>query len=135
MERSYRSDTDGMVIRPSGVWNSRAPFLEFQRHHRSINRTFHILVVAVNRLVGDARRAPSLTTAKKFFSVKTLSRDGNRSWSSYRKGFGRNSDGQWPTPDLSDVTSDLTLALADVTEYAVLRYSSMFETFTQCWAL
>lgn len=45
-----------IVIRPSGVWNSRAPFTNYYATNREIGIHFNVLVLATSRVKADVLR-------------------------------------------------------------------------------
>lgn len=124
------------VIRPSGVWNARAPYHSYLVETNEITRDYSLLTLAVSRTRYDAAHVEdaSRSTAK-FMRASISGPVARKVWNSYRDYWRRKTgvaDGQ---PTIADAESDLALGLYALREAAVIRWSSVFETFVQCWAL
>ena len=135
IEYALRMPPD-IVIRPSGIWDSRAPFHNFLLAHRRIIRTYNVLTLAVCRLTheaGDARVAAR--PAQKWLRAQGASMQSYRSWGNYRRTLPRSEPDILPKPTVRDVASHLDESLYDLRRHTVIAYSAAFETFTQCWAL
>jgi hypothetical protein len=133
--RALRMPPD-IVIRPSGVWDSRAPLHNFLSAHRRTIRTYNSLTLAVNRLTHDARQpGVALRSAKKWLKADTGAALGGRAWGNYRRALYRTTADTPASPSIPDFVSDLSLALYDIRRQTILWHASLFETFAQCWAL
>ncbi|HXU08428.1 MAG TPA: hypothetical protein VN743_05485 [Blastocatellia bacterium] len=126
-----------MVIRRSGIWNSRAPFHNFLLGQRAIHRSYNVLTLAISQLRYDASQDDPNRDAQRF--LKNVASHGEatagKAWQGYKVSYGRDSEGSARRPKVSDISKDLKEALYDVREAAVVKYASLFESFSQCWAL
>lgn len=125
-----------VVIRPAGIWDSRAPFNDFLDEHRRSVRHYNILTLAASRLVKDAENpATALRGAKKWLKVTRGSAQAGRSWMAYRRSLPRTDRDQLPSPSAREAAQDLDECLTNVRKGTLIMYSSAFEIFVQCWAL
>ena len=126
-----------IVIRRSGIWNSRVPFHNFLVERREISRTYHVLTLAIYQLRYDAGQDDPNRSGRNFFRkvARETKATPAKSWKGYRLSFGRDSEGELRTPTVSDLSKDLKEALYDVRESAIVKFASLFESFAQCWAL
>lgn len=125
-----------VVIRPSGIWDSRAPFHNFLAAHREIIRTYNVLTLAVYRLKHEASD-PAIEgrSGREWMRAADAGVQAGRSWGNYRRTLPRTSHEILATPTAKDVVLDLERSLYPLRRQTVVRYASAFETFTQCWAL
>jgi hypothetical protein len=132
---NYNSTYPDIVIRPSGVWDTRAPLFQYIVHHRSENQLYYALVLGISRLIYDARDFEPHESASQFFQPKQTGRMAKRAWASYRNSFPQIEDGHRPEPTVQHALISLNSTLPSVTEYAIVSYCGLFETYIQCWAL
>ena len=121
-----------LVIRPSGVWDTRAPFHSFLREHRR-ERDLHSLMLSIGRVSSDAAAEEPTASAKVVFRPKKSGLDSALSWKSYK--YGWRTAGNEGDPTAKDVRRCLRLATTAITEQAIVSLCGYFETFCQCWAL
>ena len=124
-----------VVIRPSGVWDSRAPFHDFLNQHRLENRIYYIGVLTIEKLRYELRQLPTTNPARSFFAAKDASPISGRAWRAYKLSFPRNPNEPPIHPTLAQTSQDLSLLSLAYNEHAIVSYSSLFELFAQCWAL
>ncbi len=126
-----------VVIRRSGIWNSRWPLHSLFRRLEDIGRDYSLLTLAITRTRHDADHiAPGdSASASVFMHARISGPVASKAWNGYRR-YWRQShalpDGQ---PSIADLEHDLGPVLYSVRELAVVRVASAFETFVQCWAL
>lgn len=124
------------IERPSGVWNSRAPFHNYFLENANISRDLNVLTLAVSRLRFDIQHNEEPNRkARGFLKVKKAEGRVLRAWGGYHRSFRLNRDGQRPVPTVADLNDDLKSSLYGIREMAVVRTSALFESFAQCWAL
>src|ERR1043166_6256660 len=89
IEYALRMPPD-IVIRPSGVWNSRAPFHTFLQEHRRIMRHYNVLTLAVYRLTHEAGQ-PSVAarSGRKWLKAADAGVQAGKAWGNYRKNLPR----------------------------------------------
>lgn len=117
------------VARPSGVWNSRAPLQNYLRHLRRLGRMYSCNTLTLARVSFETSRIHPTVSPKPFFRVKRMGEKIGRAWISLRRNSANNSV---TIADLQPMFKDAFFAM---TEYVLLRYTSLFELFIQCWAL
>jgi len=125
---------DDIVIRPSGIWDTRSPLMKFIEEHRSINLTYYSIIISINHL-GDNWNDPindchpsNLFNFDANYVIKNA-------WRSYKKSLPGNIDGSRPLANLSDLKKTIYNSTTAITEYSIIRYSSIFEIFIRCWTL
>jgi len=116
-----------IVIRPSGVWDSRTPYRNYFALHRRLTRLQSATALATWKLRLDAEVQPPETSLKTFFKVK--SGKAGRAWIELRDTL---PDG---TANLASLQRLLNKIFFAVTEHSLVKYSALFETYIQCWAL
>lgn len=123
-----------LVIRPSGVWDTRAPFFVFLKRHSQENEFHHGMVLTLERVVHEARLVPPESSARALFKAKKTSHVAGLAWISYKRSL---QSEQQPSyhPTVRDASRTLRRALPLVSEHAIVRHCGLFETFCQCSAL
>ena len=127
------TDSLDLVIRPSGIWDTRVPFHSFLREHKRENEIFHSLMLSIGRISSDAYAAKETASAKALFQPKKSGLASALSWKSYK--YGWRMAGNDGDPTAQHARHSLKLAVAAVTEQAIVSLCGYFETFCQCWAL
>lgn len=122
-----------IVIRPSGVWDTRAPFNTFLRHHNHINDVFHSLNLVIGWTSLQVHLAGAEMPARQFLVVKRLPKVHALSFPSYQTTL--TSGPEKRTPTAADIRRSMQRALPSITHQALVSLSATFETFCQCWAL
>lgn len=127
---------ENLVIRPSGIWNSRAPLNEYIQQDRAIKKSVAAIIVALymlrEKLEGEEDKSHSASQILKEIIQKK--QNASEAWSMYRRAHGIK-DGKAVQPTVSNLWQDSYTAFADVQEMAVIRLSATFEAFAQCWTL
>jgi len=127
-----------LVIRPSGVWNSRAPFNDYLIRRRQVLRTYNALTLAIYRLRDEATNpAVARRSAAKWLRVSRAGVQAGVSWREYRRTLPRDDPDpdNLPTVTVKEFVPHLDDALYDLRQYATVSQSAIFETYAQCWAL
>lgn len=126
-----------IVIRPSGVWNSRAPLNDYIQENKSLTKTTSVLVFAIYSLRGAAKSQDDMSRSGRQFLKKVVKNEqvAAHAWKDYRRAYGPNEDGTLPQPTVEQVAADTIKSLYDVREFSIVRLSSLFESFAQCWAI
>jgi len=126
-----------IVIRPSGVWNSRAPLHNYILEIRAQFKRTNTLTLAIYALRHDANASPDPERSGREFLKRVTKTEAvaGQAWVNYRRSFGNRRDGKGPRPTVAQIACDVVKALYDVREMAIVRLSSIFEAFSQCWAL
>jgi hypothetical protein len=117
------------------MWNSRAPFFNFVLAHRDKNRTYATVTLAIYRLRYEINSLPSDTSGRKFFRAKEAGLLAGKAWTAYKRSFGKAAGASAPHPNVEQVSEDLQASLYAIREHTLVSYSSMFETYVQCWSL
>ena len=126
-----------LIIRPSGVWNSRSPFNDYFAKVKDVDRSKSIQSLGIYKLrqsirdVDDKTRS-ARTWLTKYFKVPA---EGSKLRENYVRGYRHQSTDHKARPSLQDVLSDSNLALNAAQEASFVRLSSIFESYVQCWAL
>jgi hypothetical protein len=125
------------VVRPSGVWNSRAPLHNFFYQSALIKQTYGLLTGAVARTRYDATQlAPeSATSSRRFMRSEFAGHAASKAWGTYRDAWQGLNGKYGEQPSIQNVKADLAISLYAVRESTIVRYSALFEAFVQCWSL
>lgn len=125
------------IIRPSGVWNTRAPYHNYLVEISGLSRDYSLLTGTIARTRFDAMhdRAEGSTSPSRFMRASEAGPVARKAWNSYRDYWRRRHQQPQGQPSLATIASDLAPALYAVRESTLVRWSSIFETFVQCWAL
>jgi hypothetical protein len=130
---------DDIVVRPSGIWNSRAPFNDYLIGRRRILRTYNALALAIHRLQTEAQdpAVHSRSTGKWLRVGNYTSKKAGVSWREYRRTLPRDSPDpdDLPTVHVTQFVEHLQDALYDLRRDALVAQAGLFETFTQSVAL
>lgn len=126
-----------LVIRPSGVWNTRAPHHFFLLQARLVQRDYSLLTLAISRTKYEASHFTGEETpsVRAFMSPRGSGPVGYKAWRNYREWWRKDRGEPNGQPSMSDVARDLGSSLNTVRESAVVKIASHFELFGQCWAL
>jgi hypothetical protein len=127
-----------VVVRQSGVWNSRAPFNNYFQINRSINRIKSISSLAIYDAMN--RNPVDLETAKTVKQVfNRVRKDGIQQVSIHVRSYRRSYQGQdgdtLSRPNIQDMHSDCAEALQFIQESSIVKIASAFESYVQCWGL
>jgi hypothetical protein len=125
------------IVRPSGVWNSRAPLHNFFSHALQIQQHYGLLTCAVARTRYDADHLPAdgPMGALRFMRSKIAGKAASKAWMAYRDSWRRLNGKYDDQPTIADVETDLAKTLYTIREATVVRYSAMYESYVQAWAL
>lgn len=121
-----------IVIRPSGVWNSRAPFTDYFLANRRIGLHFNVLILSACHLRLVLRKDK---TEKPVRQVAESDRIAAFALLGYRKSIGRDAKGGRQKPTRHGIEADITSGLQDLYQAGVVKVASLFESFALCWAL
>lgn len=121
-------DLPNVVIRPSGVWNSRSPLQNYLRHTARISKGLNATSIMVARASAEARGIDPPVTAKSHLRIKALGLKAGRAWIGLKDAVTE----PLTTTDLPGLYRETYFVAA---ENALLKHISVFETFVQCWAL
>src|SRR5687768_14744338 len=114
-----------VVIRPSGIWDTRAPFNSYLTRHARINDTFHSLNLVIGCIAVAAREAGPAISARKLLRVKEMDHAHALSMSSYQTTLTSGPEKREPTA--SDVNRSMRGAAASITHHAIVTLSGTFE--------
>lgn len=126
-----------IVIRPSGIWNSRAPLHNYILERSALSKSTTVLTLAIYALRHDALREPNPDRSGRMLlsRVTTAEAVAAHAWLDYRRSFPKGEDGKNPQPSVTQLAGDAIRALYDIREMTIIRLSSLFEAFAQCWAV
>lgn len=125
-----------LVIRPSGVWNSRAPLHNFLSQTSIIQRDYSLLTLAVARTRFElAHLDAPLSSPREFMAPGRSGPVASKAWRNYRDWWRKEHAKDEGQPIAENIDADLALGVYPIREWAVVKVASLFETFVQCWAL
>ena len=131
-KKSLPSD---LVVRPSGIWDSRAPFHTFIKINKADSRAYEINRLCFERVTFDlqvARKAGK--TLEEFIVPKTdIAR---RAWKNYTKAhLRRNREGVIQKPAYGHTRHDLIMSNEILKFSTLVRSMTLFESYMNCWLL
>jgi len=125
-----------MVVRPSGIWNSRAPFHTFMQINKANSRAYELTRLCLERIKSDIPAAREEgKTLEEFLGVKNndISR---RAWKNYTKAiYKRNGEGEIQNPAYGHTTHDLIMCNEILKFSTFVRSMTLFESYLNCWLL
>lgn len=126
-----------LIIRPSGVWNSRSPFNEYFAKIKEIDRAKSIQGLGIYKLLETIRNTQDKTRTAATWLAKYVKVPlaGSKFRERYVRSYKSQSTETKVRPNLSDILSDSDSAFNVVQESSFVKLSSTFESFVQCWAL
>src|SRR3982751_2738140 len=77
-----------LVIRPSGIWNSRAPLATFVHYHRRLIRTYNLLTLALGKIRVESTENQNEKMEPAYFRLKDGGERARDAWSSLKKTYG-----------------------------------------------
>jgi hypothetical protein len=124
-----------MVVRPTGIWDSRAPFHTFVKVNKANTRGYEITRMCLEKVTHDLPSARSDgIPLKDYMTPKNdVSR---RAWANYEKAQSRvNLEGKLQSPAYGHVGHDVLMS-KDILRYSTLvRSMTLFEQYVSCWLL
>jgi len=125
-----------IIIRPSGVWDTRAPLFHFLTLHRQENEIYHALTLGINHLMRETSQRDLNSDAREMLLGENEKYPQRRAWGSYIESFQNPASGkERPHPRIGDFQRSLESSRSSITEYAIVSYFGVFETYMRCWAL
>lgn len=124
-----------VVIRSSGIWDTRAPYHRFTWGMRYLlRRHFSLEMAAVVFQQALPNTQVSSKELAKILKVKNT-KEGSHAYQRYRKMFTRNREAGELRPSLRDYHWSAKGALFEWRKSTIVSIAGMFETYVQCWAL
>lgn len=125
------------IVRPSGVWNTRAPLHVFFVQQTYTQQNYALLTSAVARTRYDAKHRPDIASLSptRFMHARESGPVASKAWNTYRWAWRALKNKPNEQPTIADLEQDLATSLYSIREHAIVRYSALFESFVQCWAL
>lgn len=132
----YEKIPKPIVARPSGIWDSRAPFHNFLVIHKNHQRMYLISVLCAEKYYSEYTKARAEgKTLEEFLVAKERDRS-KRAWRNYVKvQTERYADGTIKPPIYSNTAHDLTVAHFQLKRSTVILQFTLFEQYLQCWLL
>lgn len=126
-----------LIIRPSGVWDTRAPFHNWLVAYKSSNRVYELSVLCTERVDADlsSRLSDGRSTNKYIKRDDDSTGRSMKAWAGYRGALGKAPDGSLRSPTAEELKSDLDAICISVRQATLIRLYSAFESFLNCWAL
>lgn len=143
MQQRLRMPPD-LVIRAAGIWNSRAPFANYLREFRLLQRRYALAVLAADHIERDLQllwSSGSPSSLRSYFSPRRGARKHERAlpgmaWFTYKRSFGReHPGGPFIPPTLEGVSEDLVGVIAALREATIVNHVGLLEAFLNCWLL
>jgi len=124
------------VVRPSGIWDTRTPLEYYFCECASLQKTYALLTCVVERMRGEAKHAPTgEQNLSEFLRGNASGAVALKASSAYSRAWRRLDGNGELDPSIEDVERDLARTLRSIREFAIVRYSALFESFVHCWAL
>jgi hypothetical protein len=124
-----------MVVRPSGIWNSRAPLHTFLKINKAETREYELAKLCISRIRRDLPIARDAGTSLEDFFV-TKDDMSRRSWKTYAQAYlRRNREGLIQKPAYGHVQHDLIMCVERIKFATLIRSITLFESYINCWLL
>ena len=129
-----------IVIRSSGVWDSRSPFHQFLERHKKLNRSYSLAVLLALKIQREFEGNDATSVRPYFNPRKGSSRIANpresAAWKSYKLALGRDrTTGDFRSPSVSDIILDAEGIVSAVRSSTLTTEVALFESYLQCWSL
>lgn len=124
-----------MIVRPSGIWNSRAPLSTYIKVTKAETRAYEIARLALERVTAgmDAARASGITLDDYLVPKTNI---GKRAWKVYAKAhLRRNREGVIQNPSYGHCKHDLLMSGQVLRFSTLIRSVTNFESYVNCWTL
>jgi len=125
-----------IVIRPSGIWDTRAPLHTYFTIQKGQQRAYDITILAHERVETDfSRFRDDGIELRSYLRIPNRGQS-VRSWNSYERAWSRrNREGQVSKPSYGGARGDLWKARAFMRKAALLSALSLFEAYVNSWML
>jgi len=135
-EFDYEKIKKPIIVRPSGIWDSRAPFHNFIIIHKNHLRIYLVSVLCTEKYYADYPKARADGKTLEEFLVAPERNRSKRAWRNYIKAqTERYSDGRIKPPIYSNTAHDLVAAHFQLKRSTVVLQFTLFEQYLQCWLL
>lgn len=124
-----------LIIRPSGVWNSRAPFHNWLLLYKHLNRAYELAILSTDHLSLDFESLSKDDQSLTKYFLKPGTARSSKAWKGYRGAWGKTPDGKLRTPTLEEVNLDLHEIRVAVRRGTLIGLYTGFEAFLNCWLL
>src|SRR4051794_40715326 len=126
-----------IVIRPSGIWDTRRPLAVFGERHAAIKRAYSVTALSLFKARREAPGHYDDVVPRNYFVFKNrpIGALARRAWSTYRRATRLDLDPEFSRPTFRHLERHTRAAQRAVTEHAIIAYTSAFETYIQCWSL
>lgn len=124
-----------MVVRPSGIWNSRAPFHTFMKVNKADSRAYELTRLCIERITFDLPIARDAGKTLEEFLVPGTD-IARRAWKSYANAqLRRNRGGVIQKPAYGHFKHDLIMSNEILKFSTLVRSITLFESYVNCWLL
>jgi hypothetical protein len=125
-----------IIRRPSWLWDSRAPFYNFVREHKRINRQFGSIVVSTEAACSYLRLTENETRGvRQTLRVDKGTGRTTRAWMMFRRGSSHPQEHREANRSPELFLNAVAEADGFVQQAAIVTYAAMFETYILCWTL
>jgi hypothetical protein len=129
-----------IVIRPSGIWNTRARMHNYLHAHRRHQRTYYMHLCATYLLQKQLDAIPvdyqSSILAREALGIGKERERIRKVWARLERGWGLNvEDGTPHRPSVEEARRATVSSIIDVRQSSIVALVSSFETFVLAWAL
>jgi len=122
------------VVRPPEIWDTRSPLIQLNRMTCDLGQAYWATLLALSVVRDASKRADPSADGRSAFAHRDNSSI-RRTWEQFTRSFPSNFDGTRSPITAKHVGKSVKLAVASITEHAIVKSSSLFESFAQCWAL
>ena len=126
---------NNIIIRSSGIWNTRSPLIVFNRNNHYINQVYYSSILAITKVQSECNDFELTSPASQIFPNKKKQPIARRAWPAFKRSFPSSLDGSRTPPTVADVQNISRISIRALTEYSIIKYGALFESFAQCWAL
>ena len=120
-----------IIIRPSGVWNTRTPLFQFVEFHRQENQMYWSMILSTQYTVTKWSDLPREVSFRTIFDKK--GRVEAEALRAFRESFPSDLGEEKHEPTVGQALQAIHLSISAILEYAIVSYFDIFESFLQCW--
>jgi hypothetical protein len=122
-----------IIIRPTGIWNSRSPFHSFLQIYKANSRSYELTRMCIEKAKRDMREAKGAGLELEQFLGKA-SDISRRAWKNYVKSIiKRDQEGNPQNPMYGNLKHDLIMSERAVRFSTFISSMTLFEGYMNCW--
>lgn len=124
-----------IIIRSSGIWDTRSPLIHLIKSNHYINQIYYSSILSITKVESEFSDQKNTSLASEVYSHKKKHSLAKRVWPAFKRSFPSSFDGTRLPPNVGDLKNINKASIRALTEYSLIKYGALFESYAQCWAL